>query len=400
MSISSQTIRIGFTEEEPFAYSCIATNQSKCTKYGTDLEYVNNVITGALQLNISWIYYNTFNDINKALDSNEIDLIGNGRVTGLASSYNGSWYQTFPLSYLIIGFFVKSHFEPEKLNPFRKFTWDLWLTIMSVTLLSILLRKIVCKRLRLTFLTLRFFYLFWFVTLSLIMELYGNILTADLLLREKATTSFTDLNDLGKKLISKKCQFAIFEKYLNLEDFDYVFKPDHNLSWANNFRTAYKTNPPMILKNKKDLLEVVKEGPCIIGLDLVTVDTSPYDSLCNIDVKIFPDEIPIQRFGYYHKLESLKTQMDIVITSDAFVELPKVLLKRYLNIYTTDTDADCKVFVRNFEISLSQLFYCFVILIGGIIFAGIVSIFLHAKRFYFIHETERESSLGMSEIVD
>lgn len=392
------TVRIGFTEENPYAFSCIVFNASQCSNIGIDLEYIYNVITVMFQLKVSWSYYNDFNDLHRALDSDEIDLMGNTRSLGLTVDKNESWYQTFPTQSLLFGFFVKSHIVPETLNPLSKMTWNLWLSILLITFMVSLLRTIAGKSLALSGLTLKFFYFFWFLILNIIMELYSNMLTNDLLIREKSPPLFTDLNDLGQKLIDKECQLAIFEKYNHLEDFDYILKPKHNLSWAANFRQIYTINPPILLQNQIDLLAAVRNGTCVIGIDYVSVDLSPYHAFCDIEIKIFPDEIPTQQFGYYHRIEALQRQMDITIASDSLMELPMLLLKRYLNSFIKDLYVDCKNSITQFEITLQQIIYCFVLLIGGIGLSSVIWIFQNIKYISSIYMTNISSLIGLLEL--
>lgn len=340
-----------------------------CSNIGTDLEYLYKVITATLKLNISWSCYKNFIELGLALDRNEIDLMGNARFMGLTSESNKSWYNTFPTQYYTIGFFVKSYIDSETLHPFNETAWELWLSYLLMTLSLSVLSKVLSKRLPLAFRLSKLFYVLWFVISTLLLELYSNTLTAGLLIRNKATTSFTDLNDLGQKLVAKKCQFAVFHKYIDLEDLNYIFKPKHNLSWASNFIKASITNPPIYYKNKKDLLMVVRNGSCVVGVDFVFVDKSLYDLPCDTDLKVFPDEIPIFPCVYYHKLRWLRPRIDVIIASDAFVELPSLLLKRYKRQFGSDVRFDCDISSTQLQITFHQLFYPFVFLLGGSVFA-------------------------------
>lgn len=400
-SNTNRPIRIGFTEEEPFAYSCLLDYPTRCENYGIDLEYIYNVIYGMFHLNVSWSFYKDFDDLSRALDDDEIDLIGNTRIIGLTSGNNETWYQTFPVGNLIIGFLVKTVILPKTLYPLNKFTWDLWLAIMALTSLLYFLKKSMENRLQLqlSFIASKFFYFFWFVILSVIMDFYGNMLTADLITTQKTVTSFTDLDDLGRKLVSNQCQFAIFEKYIQILVFDYVFKPEHNLSWSSNFRNAFITNPPILVQSKKDLLTLVRNSKCVVGLDLVSLDTSPYASLCDVDVKVFVDDIPVQRFVYYHKTEFLNSVINTVIATDSFRELPKVLLKRHLNVYTNDSVNNCQISKNGIiEMTLSQLFYYFIILLVGIVIAGAILVFQNNTWFQSVKVNDRKSSFPMSRL--
>lgn len=378
------TVRIGAYVQEPYVYPCFRQYpDSHCSNVGTDLEYIYHIIFNVLHLQVEWKLYTNEKEAFTALDSDQIDLIGNTIVPGLKSNSNESSYETPPHLYWGPGFFVKSVSVAKPLNPFIYLNWDTWFCIISTNILLFVFNKCVFKfRYRFAFVLSKIVTLLWCVVLLFVMEFYGNILTSDLITFDKLTPTFTDLNDLGNKLISNECHLVIFNQYMNDSDVLAIYNPTQNKSWSEKFRTAFRVNHPIQVDTKTDMFAFVENSTCAVGLDYINPDINLYDFLCDISVKIFPDELAFHPFVFYHKLKELDQTMDSIFASDPLMELATFLVKRYSKLDLKQFSTSCLIRDESeFDIPLRKLSYCFAILIVGLLLSGFFLIFQSVRKF-------------------
>lgn len=375
MSLQKEYIRIGATDEHPYVFPCFTDYPERCPKVGSDLEYIYAVLNGILHANIIWSNHPDFPSLKLALENDEIDLIGNTRILHSKSIQNETLTQTSVAYHLGIGFFIKSFPVQITLNPVSRFSWDLWVCIIFLTGSLLFIKKYIFQKYKRASMALSTIFVLWSFIMTLIMELYGNLLTTDLITSNEFTTSISDLTDLGRKLVQKECQFIIYEKYLNSDDFQIIFNPVIDKPWARDFKTAFRINPPITINNKEDLLPFVRNSSCLIGLDFVSYDLSLFDNLCGIKVKIFPDDIPFMPYVYYHRLESYSTFINNIFASESFRALPAYLQKRYG--YTLPKDCLNTNSNTKYLLTLSQLYSCFLILNVGLVASA--TIFLMKK---------------------
>lgn len=368
MNYSITTIRVGATLEEPFVASCFLQYPAQCKSYGTDLDFIHIVIVEILKLNVTWIPYDNFDLLYKALEENQIDMIGNTQQLSLTSE---KWFSTRAAYHLGVGFFIKSETTPKTLNPLKSFTWDLWLSLILLTCLVYIQGQLLV---RIKYLQpSNAFYVLWFVILMIIMNLYANVLTGDLLTSTKKPV-FNNMDELGEKLVSKQCRFVIWHNYLESNEMDEmasIFLPKHNLSWAKNFKVAFETNPPIQVKNKNDIFVYVKNNSCVIGLDFVS-DKSLYDKLCGIEVKMMVDDIPAKQYGYFHNIKYLQSTFNEIFLTSPFTELPNVLFKQYFKRISANCSGSSDR--SHYKLTVAKLINCFIIVTVGIIVAGTLMI--------------------------
>lgn len=386
---SIETVRIGATVEEPFVYNCFIDYPARCPYFGTDLEFIYDILVNLFSLNVVWKEYEDFNELYEALDNNEIDLIGNTLGVDMHFYRNTSlWLKTDTVMQLGLAFFVKSANVPMTINPLKIIKWDLWMCIVAASGFVYLLDKLVPKfKHKFAFITSKFFHFLWFFILLLLMEFYGNIFTADLITTTKTPELFTTLNELGEKLVLKECNFVIFDKYVEYEEFDIIFQPHLNFSWAANFRTAFKTNPPIQVKSKDDMLVFVRNNTCTIGIDIIGPDTSLYSPLCDIDVKVFTEEIPFRPYVYYHTITSLEHFFNFIRKSTGFSEISNDLLKRYFKRQIKSFYLGCNMANSDsyYVLTLQKMSFCFSILIIGISISGFISFVQFIRQTYMLN---------------
>lgn len=379
----NKTIRIGAVKAEPFVYSSFVEFKKGCTECGVELEFIYNVIYNFLHLNVSGVLYNNDSDFEAAIQNGEIDIIGNTKRKDYALIYK-NWYTT-PSTVYSIGFFVKSPREIKVVNLIFSFSWDLWLCLILVTAFLHLGFHLVSTRFHFTFLTSHFAYIFWLIVTTCIMELYSNMITADLLTKSEGVPLFNDLADLGGKLLNKECRFVINNQYMiyNSTIKKTVLNPEHDQYWADTFRSAFKVNPPLIVENTVDLYGLVRNSSCLVGLDYVGYDNSLYNSMCGMQVKMFPKEIIFRTYVYYHKMESLQNIIDNIFASEAVHQLPNFLLHKYSKRYFESSNFACLETVNRpeFSFSLHRLYYCFSVFITGIIVSGLILIIQRMKLY-------------------
>lgn len=366
----TQLIRIGATEEPPYVLPCFMEYPNRCIKVGSDLEFIYTVIHGMLHLEITWVGYPGFDELQVALVSNEIDLIGNALPLDWQIVSNAS-YRFFPPPYgLGIGFFAKSLPVVTTLNPFSRFTWDLWACLISLTLCILLIKKALAKRSIVGRTSFKIFYLLWCFTLTLVGELYSNILTTDLITLNRFQSTYHDLSDLGDKLISEECRVIVYDKYIDVPDLQIIFNSSTDTVWAHKFKAAFPINPPITFHDKPDMYTFIRNSSCVVGVDFVSYDLSSFDNLCNIDVKIYPDDIPFMPYVYYHTLDNhTSLAIDNIFSSDSFRSYPSHLAKSYNDV----SPGVCEDLSDNkYLLTLSKIYMCFAIYAVGIILSVIV----------------------------
>lgn len=364
-----KSVRIGATFEYPYVFPCFDEYPKRCFKLGSDLEYMHTILNGMLHKNVVWNSYPTFKQLERALETNEIDLIGNGLLLDVQHAANTEFQYTPAAYYLGIGFFAKASPAATTLNPISTFTWDLWVCLISLTLFLWWIKPLLNKKCIITSVLFNGLFLIWCFTLTIISELYGSVLTADLVTTKKVHSTYNGLSDLGDKLIGKQCRFIIFEKYVDIPDFEIIFNPQLQYEWAKKFKAAFLTNPPIVVKDQSDIYTFVRNSSCVVGLDLLSHDLSFFDHLCNIEVKIYPDDIPFMPYVYYHNLDiHTSLALDNVFSSDSFRSYPDHLVRIYNDIFPTV----CEESDNRYTLTISKIYLCFAIYAAGITLSTIV----------------------------
>lgn len=332
--------------------------------------------------------YNHFYELMNALNNDEIDMIGNSDKPSLNLDMNGTVYQTPATLYWGVGLFVKSLSVEQTMNPFEYFSYEWWLSVITVTACLQVCIRFINAKLRLTFASLKIVILIWFLFISLIMEMYGNVLTSNLLSSEKEKPLFNSLDELGEKLLNKQCRYVIFDQYVNDSDIYEVYYPEHNKSWAKSFRQAFKRNPPIEVKSKIEMFAIVQNSSCTVGLDYIALGMDQYEFLCSVEMKTFPSDFTFKPYGYYHRIKELNEAFNIIFASDPFQQLSNLLLKKY-------TKLDLKLFPKscenegNTQMSLLKLYPCFIILIAGMFCSFMATVCcnirynMHQSHFHF-----------------
>lgn len=382
-TIPNKTIRIGAYLEEPYVFECFMSYPYKCQNLGTDLEYIYTIVVNIIGLNIEWKQYYDSVDAFGGLKNNEIDIIGSTEPSGYTLISNETWFETSPVQYWTTGFFVKSTLVSKTINPFICFSWDLWTCVITVSVLLYLMDRFMSLRLRFSARVSYLLHMFWFVILLFIMGFYGDILTDNLVTFDKEKALFSDLDVLGDKLIMKECRLVIFSQYENDTDMQSVINPQylgHNPIWKNRFRLAYTVNPPIVVDTKETLFAFVENGTCNVGLDFVTYDLSLYDTMCEIDVITFPDDIPYIPEVFYHRRGDLDSVLNSILSTSQY--LNNYLLKRYTKILIKPMPTDCKVVLKtnDYILSMHKLSYTFFFLIAGLLISAIITVYRNCKQ--------------------
>lgn len=345
-----QSIKIGATEDEPYAFSCFTKYPNGCRKVGTNLEFIYTVLVEVLNLTVTWVKYNDYGALDRAIRNNSIELKG---ITGFLTK--SQLFRTPPAFYYGIGFLVKDQYTSEPLNPLSVFSWDLWASLFTVTTIVVILDKVIIKNLKWSRKLTKIFQLFWFIVWALVFELYGNVLTNNLV-ETRSAPPFSDLPDLIEKVGRNHCTLAQYYKR-NLNFF--IFR---NSTLYRNYKAALKTNPPIEVREISQLISIINNSTsCIVGMDLVTPDLTVYNSGCNIKVISFPNDILFHTMVYYHRLERLNKIFQEVFYTDAVSQLGNVLSKRYINDIMPKTCSEGKQ--QEKSITLDNLRYWFIILI-------------------------------------
>lgn len=384
----NKTIRIGAIKAEPFVYSSFVEFKRECDDCGVELELAYSVLHNFLHLNVTGILFSNDSEMEAAIQRNEIDFTGNTKRRDYSSVYR-MWHSTPSTMYLGIGFFVKSPKESKIVNPIFSFSWDLWLCIIFLTAFLHLGYQLISTRFRLTFLTSHFTYILWSIITTLLMEMYSNVITTDLITKIEGSPLFNDLMDLGRKLLSKECRLVINSQYIiyNSTIKKTVVNPQHNQSWAEMFRAAYTVNYPIVVENSTDLFHFVRNSSCVVGLDYVGYDKTLYGSLCGIDVKMFPEEILYRPYVYYHNLDMLQTFINDIFISDAIRQLSNLLMHKYTQKYFEHHLNCLELLERSeFTFSLHRLYYCFSIFIIGILVSGLI-VLMQQMKIYILRQT-------------
>lgn len=274
-----------------------------------------------LHLDVEWVSFDTYYNMEKSLDSGEIDLIGATYAQEKSSIDRWAHYTSATFSYgagMVVKTNLKSNSSQHML--FSNFTVELWLT-MLVTTVAVVSLKIFLSRLQLQSKFTSLIYAFWFLILSIILNFYGNLIAVDLLIPDTVEKPpFESIEDLAEKLQSSQCRFVMLSSYKNSTEFyDNLLKPTHRKPWSNALRSSYQTNPPVYVSDRDELIKLVRLHKCWVGIDYIHLSgISYYSNYCSLKFFTFPDEIPFTRYSYYLKNSTVGQLIDNVITTDAF----------------------------------------------------------------------------------
>lgn len=371
-------IRVGGTVDEPYAYECFNKGFQWCRKPGIDIQYIYTVITEMLHLNISWVKYDSYPDMENALTTGEIDIIG------ITYEYDNSsirqWRYTDTVSSYAIGLLVKTTLKSHDISAlllWSKFTIYLWLSILLICVVVVILKQIGTI---LKCYTTKTIHALWFFIVSILLNLYGNLIAVDLMLPDKVMTPcFDSIMELGEKILSKQCRLAMTEGTKDSTFFaDELLQPKHNRIWAETFRTAYEKNPPLIVKDREELTEFVMNSDCLVGVDYFSLEgVNYYDYYCGIKFLYFSDDFASFAFGYYLRSERLTSIIDNVVTTDAFYGLSKSIKKTYFH----KDKPQCERPKASGTLNIDKVLDGFSILLIGLLLSLFSWIVLHLKNF-------------------
>lgn len=362
-----KNVKVGAVVDSPYAEECFVRYPSNCKLPGMDIQFIYTLLSEFLQMNVDLINYDTYEEADEALENEEIDLIG------ISYSYNkevlGKWKYFTIFTEGQLGFIVKSvsSRRANSTQMFTIFSWQLWLMLLFVTITVCCIQKL-AKYYNsgkiVSYGTATLVAGFWFVILNLIIEVYGNLITVNLVLPDTVKAPFDNLTDLGEKLNSQECKFAMLKKYLNSTEYSSVlFNPEHNRSWAHSYETAYNLNPPIWTKDRKEMIHHILNNSCVVGLDYVTdFQQAYYDKICGIHVEVYPEEIPVSRYMFYHKINDTKTIsiIESILGNQAFAAYYQYLFKQH-QVFDECDEKTAHMFS---SIDLSNLQNTFLVLIA------------------------------------
>lgn len=383
MNVGVDVVRIGATVEPPFVMNCFEEYPEHCSKPGTDLLYLHEIFVNVFHIKIQWISFENFEQLESALLNNSIDIIGN-TVVEMESDRSSDIevYQTAPTAYLGPGFYVKTPPIIENTVNFSNFTTDLWFSIILTTTFLYLLRKFVKKlsKFSTTRIVVDSVYFTWFITLSLLLEFYGNLFTVDLILAAQGKPLFNNLLELSETLISKQCRLVLFERYLDEICFQPILNPNNATDyWADSFKMVFEVNPPLTIKDDEDLFTYVRNSStCFIGLHFANARLSSCEG--DIELLTFPD-IPFRPYVYFHNLQNWVRSLDAVFVTDPFMRLPNILLRDIL--YNSPSHCQTSPVAFAYELTLNKLSSAFFFWIGSLCVAIVISCI--RSIFYSIH---------------
>lgn len=373
-------VRLGAVADYPSVEDCFTSYPDSCKRPGHDFQFIYTILSQIMHLDVHLIEYKSYKDLFLALDQDDIDIIGDSLYYD-EELFSPNWKPLFLFSQSTLGFVVKSEERKcaftEQNSLFSIFSWQVWLIIMMITI-SFCFVKTIINRLNSNealhaFGMFQRTLLLWSLIVSVIIELYGNLITVKTYLTYYPTSPFGNLTDLGEKLLSKECKFVILDKYRYNPDINSLFfNVTHNRSWGTYFQKASHLNPPVLVSDRKDFANFISSEACFVGIDfIVDHPISFYSHLCNIEMKVFPDEIPSKRIVYYHKLrdKQLTGILNDVVSSPSLMVYYPYLVKQYA--VREDCVGTAKKELTSISlINLQEPFYC----IFGILFMLLVFI--------------------------
>lgn len=388
------TIRVGATIDPPYAESCYYRYPNFCFNPGYNIEFIYIVLSNMIGLNVHWVNYANYSDLDIALDNDDVDI--NGLVYAYDQDSTTRWNYSMPVFSSTIGLVVKTHIavkESMQLLLLSFFDLQLWLMIIATSIFVILWKKMVTAILTKSAPSAKvanLLFVVWFIMFSIILNLFGNLIAVDLILPNAVTaTPFQTVQELGGKLLNKECRFVMFKINENATEFyDVLFTPKHNKSWSENFRTAFEVNPPLFVNSKDELIKVVKDNDCMVGVDYAQLNgISYYDNYCGIKSLTFLDEFEFSYYAYFYRNPNLINLFDKVITTDSFYAFSQKVAQRYYPRATVN----CKTITNTGVLNLSKLFDCFAILLFGIALSSAAFILQNilSLRKYFWTKTSK-----------
>lgn len=178
-------------------------------------------------------------------------------------------YRTPTYVYEEVGFLAKSltHSYYRNYNILSPFKYETWFCLVLTTLTIYILKNIIPQSFSLfSRIATKFVYMYWFVILLLIIELYGNLLVVNLILINQPNLVFKDLDDLGEKLLKHECRFVLYEMYMTA--YENIFK-EQNKSWTKAFLQSLHVHS-VTVKDKSEITSIIKNSSsCLVGLDFV-----------------------------------------------------------------------------------------------------------------------------------
>lgn len=378
-------IKVGATVDPPYVEPCFAHYPRGCTQPGLDIQFIYAVLSTVMRLDVKLIEYDNYTDVETAFKNDEIDMIGLTYGFTLGRSKKSAY--SFIFLDVTMGFIVKSVRKSNISNfeLFSIFSWQLWLALILVTILFCSIERILKMFTPPKFAIHRvakFLLAFWMLTFGVIFECYGNFVTVNLVLPDHVETSFNNLTDLGNKLITSECQFAVLDRYKNWPDFNSMFfNPKHNRSWSKAFKTASFHNFPIYVQDRREMINIISNSSrCIVGLDYITdYQASFYSKICDLQVKVFPDEIEMKKVVYYHKFKDKRMVQGLnnVLASYPFMIYYQHLVKQ-ISINKPCSTINSEEITTISLLHLRELFLCFF----AILFA-ICVLFLAYKCYKF-----------------
>lgn len=366
------TIRIGSVVDEPYVTDCFDRYPKNCQRPGIETEFLYTLINDMIGFNVVW--FKLQNDqVQEALDKKDIDILG--FTTGLVTTFTAKWSYTKPINYDSPGFVIKKKYKSlnnKELYLLKMFTWDMWISLLFLTVVAYSLKSIptivsCCYFPPKTFFGIRFFIVTWFFILGIIINLFGNLIAVNLAIPNiTEDLPFSSISELGDLVLEEKCKLITLNQFRNNSMFwFYFFNPDHTNTWADKFRSAYKSNPPMFVETRDEMVTVISNSnPCIIGLDFASLNHYYTNRYCRIKMIVLNYEFIPHMFVYYHQLDRFSPIFDSIINDATFLSYDDYLLKKYYFSIPMET-CNNQSKIETESIPVAKIKDCFVILLVG-----------------------------------
>lgn len=390
-----EPIKIVAYVDTPLVNECFDTHPNiSCVYPGYEIEYIYTVVNIMLGLPIKWIKVNSFAEVKSALDESKADIMGQSQF--VSPKYIGRWYHPPSTTYDSLALLVRERYviQTQVFILLRCFKWDLWSAIFIFSLLCLVVRRIsnsfgeVASRLENFFINsvkkfchyfrTKIYFSLWFILVSILLSFYSNLIAVDLVAPERVkTVPFKSLPDLGQKLLTKECRFAILAKYLNCSEiYDILINPtESEKSWAPAFVKAYVTNPPLVVKDRKEMLDYVLNGSCIVGLDFLSMDAFYSRTYCDLRILSYSEELPLLSYTFYTTSKLLKTKMSSVVLSESIRAYRTYLNNKYYLKGGIPVDCRTSRTVTVKPINIKKMQDCFYVLAAGLVFAFMLAFF-------------------------
>lgn len=353
----SRPVRIGWTIDDPLVTECFGTNGFDCEFPGFEIEYCHTIIHGILKLDYELIGYDGYDALDEALTNKEVDIPGLSYFVDedMASRFGWAPVYLWDGTALVAREFNKP--TDDSMALLVAFNYDLWLAMVGATVVTMVIRwlsKKLYKERKKDNLPLspfaylvyvfraKLFYVLWFLFLGILLDFYGNVFAVNILTQSQTKmVAFTDMMDLGRKLVSKECRLAMYDVNLDIPEFmETIIHPSrHNRSWAPLFNKAFEVNKPYYAPSREAMMDLVLNSSCVVGLDWWTMTSFFESHWCDVRVIMYPDERDTYfQYTYYVTRDDIRDAVYTVISHPSFQSFTDYLAKKY---YKSNSPPPC-----------------------------------------------------------